>query len=321
MLGFHFAGLVALGILLAMAAAPVPVAGSQATPVASPAATTPTTAIVVAATNAPLRAPGSDGVDHLEYDLLVTNAFTAPVALSSVEVLAEDGDRLLRLGGDDLVVATQPLLEGSPTREIPASGTVAVVMDVHVPHEREVDTLGHRIAYEIAADAPGRSLFGSFEVDGPVLPVDSRSVTIIAPPLRGDGWLAGNGCCSPVSIHRWVRIPVAGERVGKPETFAIDWVRLRDGKLFAGDGSEREQWFCFGAEVLAVADGTVVAVQEGHPEETPLQPVEHVHVPGDYGGNAISIEIAPGVYAFYAHLQPDSITVEVGDQVTTGQLL
>ena len=104
-------------------------------------------------------------------------------------------------------------------------------------------------------------------------------------------------------------------------TFAIDWVRLQDGKLFAGDGSQREDWFAFGAEVLAVADGTVVAVQEGHAEEVPLQPVAGVHAPGDYGGNSISIEIAPGVYAFYAHLQPDSITVEVGDQVTTGQVL
>jgi hypothetical protein len=114
---------------------------------------------------------------------------------------------------------------------------------------------------------------------------------------------------------------VAGERIGKPETFAIDWVRLRGGKLFEGDGSQREQWFGFGAEVLAVADGTVVAVQDGRPEEVPLQPVEGVHVPGDYGGNSVTLEIAPGVYAFYAHLQPDSITVAVGDQVTTGQVL
>jgi hypothetical protein len=139
--------------------------------------------------------------------------------------------------------------------------------------------------------------------------------------LRGDGWLAGNACCSPASVHRWVRVPVAGERIVKTETFAIDWVRLQDGKLFEGDGAEREQWFGFGAEVLAVADGTVVAVQEGRAEEVPMQPVEGVHAPGDYGGNFVTLEIAPGVYAFSAHLQPDSITVEVGDRVSTGQVL
>jgi murein DD-endopeptidase MepM/ murein hydrolase activator NlpD len=52
-----------------------------------------------------------------------------------------------------------------------------------------------------------------------------------------------------------------------------------------------------------------------------MQPVEGVHEPGDYGGNFVTLEIAPGIYAFYAHLEPDSITVAVGDRVTTGQML
>ena len=52
-----------------------------------------------------------------------------------------------------------------------------------------------------------------------------------------------------------------------------------------------------------------------------MQPVEGVHAPGDYGGNFVTLEIAPDVYAFYAHLQPASITVEVGDRVSTGQVL
>jgi hypothetical protein len=313
--------LVALGVLLGAAAAPAVVSAGQATPVASPAASGPTTAIVVAATNAPIRVPGSDGADHLEYDLLVTNAFVAPVTLTAIEVLAPDGDTLLRLDGDALADATQPLLGAGPAHEIPASGTVAIVVDVRVPPEREVAALGHRLAYEVAPDAPARSLIGSFAVAGPELRVDPRAATVIAPPLRGDGWLAGNGCCSPASIHRSLRIAVDGERIGKQETFAIDWVRLREGRLFEGDGSEREQWFGFGAEVLAVADGAVVAIQEGRPEEVPLRPVENVHQPGDYGGNSVTLEIAPGVFAFYGHLQPGTIAVAVGDRVATGQVL
>ena len=138
--------------------------------------------------------------------------------------------------------------------------------------------------------------------------------------MRGDGWLAANGCCSPAALHRSVRIPVDGTHIGKQETFAIDWARVR-GRAFEGDGSEREQWFGFGAEVYAVADGTVVAVQEGRPEEVPMQPVKNVHMPGDYGGNSVSLEIAPGIYTFYGHLQPGSIAVAEGDRVTTGQVL
>jgi Peptidase family M23 len=293
----------------------------DATPVASPAVGEKTTAIVVSATNDPLRVSGSDGLDHLEYDLLVTNGFAAPVTLTAIAVTAPDGETLLRLEGEALVTATQPLLGRTPMAAIPASGTVAVVMDVTVPPDRAVERVSHSITYEVAPDAPVRSLIGSFEVDGPRLPVDPRPTTIIAPPLRGDGWMANNGCCAAASVHRAVRVPIGGTRIGKQETFAIDWARLRDGEAFSGDGARPEDWYGFGAEVLAVADGTVVSIQEGYPEEIPLQPVTRVTRPEDYGGNAISLEIAPGVYAYYAHLEPGSVTVKAGDRVTTGQVL
>ena len=72
--------------LLGGAIATLPGSGQaqDATPVASPAAGVKTTAIVVSATNDPLRVSGSDGLDHLEYDLLVTNGFAAPVTLTSI---------------------------------------------------------------------------------------------------------------------------------------------------------------------------------------------------------------------------------------------
>ena len=40
------------------------------------------TALVVSPINRPLVVPGSDGLMHLEYDLLVTNVFVAPVTLT-----------------------------------------------------------------------------------------------------------------------------------------------------------------------------------------------------------------------------------------------
>ena len=60
--------LLALVALAMVAGSTVPAgigSAHQATPVASPAAAVPTTAIVVSATNDPLRAPGSDGTGCL----------------------------------------------------------------------------------------------------------------------------------------------------------------------------------------------------------------------------------------------------------------
>jgi murein DD-endopeptidase MepM/ murein hydrolase activator NlpD len=46
-----------------------------------------------------------------------------------------------------------------------------------------------------------------------------------------------------------------------------------------------------------------------------------VQHPGDYAGNHVVVEIAPGVFATYAHLQPGSLAVRVGERVTPGQRL
>lgn len=278
------------------------------------------TALLASATNLPLRVLGSDGQEHLEYDLTLTNVFAAPVTLTSIEVTAPDGRVLLRLDGEALLAVTQPAFGGPPTRDVPVSGAVAVVMDVPVAPGEAPERIGHRITYELPPNAPARAVIGSLDIDGPELAVDPRPALALAPPLRGDGWLNGSGCCG-MSQHRVVRLAVDGARHIKPETFAIDWVRLQNGRLFEGDGSRVEQHFAFGAELLAVADGKVVHVRDGMPEETPNQPPTAVQATSDYAGNSVVLEIQPGVFAVYAHLQPGSLRVKVGDQVTAGQVL
>ena len=38
----------------------------------------------------------------------------------------------------------------------------------------------------------------------------------------------------------------------------------------------------------------------------------------DFGGNQVMLQIAPNVFAWYAHLQPGSLRVKVGDVVKAG---
>ena len=281
------------------------------------------TALLVSATNAPLRVLGSDGMEHLEYDLIIANPFTAPVTLVSVDVVAADGRQLLRLEGGALAAVTQRLahVPGPPITVVPASGVVAVVLDVVVQPGQVPDWLSHRIAYEIPADAPAITLIDNRLIVGPVLQVERRASHVIAPPLRGAGWISLNGCCLASTPHRSARLVVNGARYTKFETFAIDWARLSGGQAFAGDGARNEQWFAFGAEIVSVAEGTVVEVRDGMPEETPFQPPVAVHHPDDYAGNRVVVQIHPGVWALYAHLQTGSVAVRVGDRIIAGQLL
>jgi hypothetical protein len=311
--------LVTVGAVIGLAAPPRQVSG-QATPVAPPGAAARTTALLVSAIHDPLRVTGSDGMVHLEYDLILTNVFTAPVTITAIEVLTPDGQSLLQLEGDALEAMMQPMFGRTPMDVVPQSGALAVILDVVVPPDQVPERLTHRITYELAPDAPNLAIVGSQEIRGPELVVDPFTPVVIAPPLRGPGWANANGCCD-ASAHRSARLAVDGSHIVTFELFAIDWIRLEGNRLFTGDGTRNEDYFAFGAEVLAVADGTVAFVRDGLPEETPNEPVMAVHQPLDFGGNEVVLELAPGVYAFYAHLQPGSIRVQAGDLVTTGQVL
>jgi hypothetical protein len=144
---------------------------------------------------------------------------------------------------------------------------------------------------------------GTRDIVGPELDVDLRAPVAISPPLKGQAWLNANSCCVPESPHRTSRIAVDGNSIKKFEEFAIDWVQLRDGKLFDGDG------------------GSVSAAFDGMGEQTPNAPVTGLRGPRDYSGNHVSLQISPGVFAVYAHLQPGSITVKTGDEVKKGQVI
>jgi murein DD-endopeptidase MepM/ murein hydrolase activator NlpD len=117
-------------------------------------------------------------------------------------------------------------------------------------------------------------------------------------------------------------IPLEG-RTRIPQRFAIDWLKLgEDGKPFKGEAGKNENWYGYGAELLAVADGTVVGVKDGIPENVPLAPTRVVPITLEtVGGNYVILDLGNGRFAFYAHLQPQSVRVKVGDKVRKGQVL
>jgi hypothetical protein len=159
-------------------------------------------------------------------------------------------------------------------------------------------------------------MVGSLEVDAPEVAINREPSIVIRPPLKGKGWVATTACCKP-NVHRDERIAIDGVRIETGETFAVDWARVKNDRLFDGGGKGVEQYYGFGEDVLAVADGAVVAVHDGMPDQTPFV----FMVPkskSDYGGNNVILEIAPNVFAWYAHLRQGSITVKVGDAVKAG---
>ncbi|MGH3308899.1 MAG: M23 family metallopeptidase, partial [Nocardioides sp.] len=293
-------------------------ANAKATPAASgrSAEKPQVTAILVRPIHDAQVVRGDDGMDHVEYELLVVNAVSDPVTLSSVAVLNPAGKQLDRIEGDALAAATQTLLEQTPTPVIPASAAVSVEVDLILKPGKVPERVTHRIAYTVPAGSQSAPVIGATEVHGPEVAINRRPATVIKPPLKGDGWLATTACCMP-NVHRDLRLAIDGRRIETGETFAVDWGLVKNNRLYDGDGSMNEQYYGFGADVLAVADGTVAFIQEGKPEQTP-NAVVLAETQSDIGGNKVILKIGPKVFAAYEHLQTGSLTVKVGDKVKAG---
>jgi hypothetical protein len=306
--------------LLAGCAGAPPPSSSSSSAAPTPEAQPSTTALVVRAVHPPLRLFGSDGKTHLDYDLILQNVFDAPVTVTSIDVVDGDGASLLRLDGDQVAGVSMPVFPGAPTAVVPPGGSLGTVIDVVVDPAKVPEQLSHRISYELGPSA-FTSVIGTTDIVGPELTVDPKAPLAIAPPVKGAEWLNANSCCAPQTPHRSFRLAVGGNSIKKPEEFAIDWVQMRDRRLFSGDGSRNEDWFSYGDDLLAVADGTVAAVGDGQPDQTPLAPAAGIGKPDDYSGNHVSLQISPGVFAIYAHAKPGSITVKPGDKVTKGQVI
>lgn len=274
------------------------------------------TAIVVSPIHEAQVARGDDGMDHVEYELLIVSVFPEPVTLASVTVLDPAGKKLMRIEGAALAAVTQPLFAHTESAVIPASAAVAVEVDLILPPNTAPERVTHKIAYTLKANSELAPMITSLEVDAPEVAINRRPAIAIKPPVRGDGWLASSGCCKP-NIHRDLRIAIDAFRIETPETFSIDWNRVKNHRIYDGDGKKLAQHYAFGEEVYAVADGTVVSVQDGKPENTPNVMMK-AETHDDYGGNHVILRIAPNVFALYLHLHPGSLTVKVGDVVKAG---
>src|SRR3954467_6684563 len=91
------------------------------------------TAIIVSPIHEAQIVRADDGMDHVEYDLLVVSVLDEPVTLSSVTVLDPAGKELQRIDGDALAAATQTLFAHTPSPVIPASAARSVDVDLILP--------------------------------------------------------------------------------------------------------------------------------------------------------------------------------------------
>jgi hypothetical protein len=274
------------------------------------------TPVIGNAISSPEPVLASNGRRELAYELQLINRSQSTVTVRKLEALA-GGKVAEKLSGKALEAVMAPY--GQPRHSVklkPGQGAY-VLMDVSLAAKAKVPAeLTHRIALTMN---PKQAAVATSYALAPIA-VTRREAVVVAPPLRGPGWVVANGCCSEFTAHRGTVLPVDGGAY-VAERFAIDFVQLDPlGRLFEGPLDQLSSYPYFGDEVHSATGGTVVGVLASVPE-TPAGAFPPAITAEKAGGNHVVVAFGGGRYAFYAYLQPGTVRVKVGQKVKVGQTL
>jgi hypothetical protein len=282
---------------------------------------------------------GSDQRYHVSYDLQLTNASRLPATLTAVDVVdASRPDTVVTsITAGQLVDPACPYGDCNRLRVLPSSDAAdavlapgesrALLVDLAFDSVDQVPgTVAHRLFLDGAAGPPATEPTPMSYLAAP-FEIRSGSPRVISPPVKGDDWVAFNGCCGTGFPHRPSLSTFSG-RLDNSQRFAIDWIQLgAHGEVYDGDRTDNESYVGYGAPVYAVADGTVTSTLDSVDAGTPgiLPATDPVLGPKitieNVDGNNVILDLGQGVWAMYAHLQRGSLLVKPGDRVTKGQPL
>jgi hypothetical protein len=314
-------GIVALQVSSASSTGDRPVAQSSTAVAGAADELTPVTATTLSASSAPVL--GTDGRWHVVYELQLANARPQPSTVESLDVLdADDESRVVEtFSGADLRSRLRTLAS-RPMTSLELDPNVARLVLIELAFDRRADApaaLAHR--FHVLTVPPGGSAPAPVTYTAATFALDP-SATMVGRPLAGAGWVATNGCCPTDGVHRQTVLPINGA-LHAAQRFAIDWTRLDDeGRMVTGDPSDVHSYVAYGADILAVAGGTVVSTLNTLDDQVPGRlPDPSTITLKNILGNHVVVRHRDGRYATYAHMQKGSVTVDVGDRVRAGQML
>lgn len=256
---------------------------------------------------------------RLAYEVHLTNFANVPLTIDRLDAAdgAHPAQPLASWSGDTLLSL---IAQAGATRDEKATRTIApgrhaiIYVDMFLPLAAAVPrTLVHHLLFSRPDDK------AATELDGANIDLAARPAVLLGPPLRGGDWVA---LYDPAMTrgHRRVSFAFDGS-LRIPARFAIDWMRIdAEGRLMHGDEERLDNWLGYGADVLAVADATVVALRDSIAEPVKLGDAIR-HPLEDASGNYVSLDLGGGRDAHYEHLKPGSVRVHIGQRVHRGELL
>lgn len=258
------------------------------------------------------------GAPTVYYEIHVTNAANDSIELKSIEVFDTADSRIVfSIDNANLENRCSRIGDAPDGRaQVLAPGASSLIyIEGILREDKAVIQLRHRIWFELLQRGSRRLLFA----EGGIIKPSRKSQLILGQPVGKGIWAA---VYDPAweRGHRRVMYTVDGKNY-IPGRFAIDFIRMdNEGKYSNGDDNVVKNWYGYGNDVLAVADGVVASTRDDFSESATL--AEHPKYPADKAtGNYVSLRIGDSLLAFYEHLKPKSIKVKPGQRVKKGDVI
>ncbi|MEE4380305.1 MAG: M23 family metallopeptidase [Candidatus Competibacteraceae bacterium] len=277
------------------------------------------TPILMRVLSSPIAVEGSDGRFHLVYELELKTPLTGNAVLERVEVYDPDTDKVLATL-DSAAIHTRFQIgginrQGLTTLLGPAQFGVLYLHLSFENREAVPLTVAHRVTAAIDLNLPP----GSEISVGGVTSVRFAPVVVLGAPLKGENYIAADGCCD-ATRHIRALLPINGG-LWLAQRFAIDWEQLDEqNRIFVGDPRDPRSYHIYGKDLLAVADAKVVVAVDEFADQVPGAMPTGIDV-NEADGNHIILDLGNGAYVLYAHLQPGSVAVNGGETVQRGQVI
>ena len=259
-----------------------------------------------------------DGRPIVYYELYITNFGSDTIFLKTLQILdlkshtplaSFDNEALKKKVGR---IGTQG--KGN-SAVLPSGSSCVVYIELDIKNQNGGNLLAHSLKFETLK----MGMITSDSVTFIAVTNEKNRPLVLGPPLRNGTWAAVYDP-SWRTGHRRVIYTVDGHAC-IPGRFAIDFIKLdKMGRLAKSNNDITKDWYGYGADVLAVADGVVASVRNDFLETPTVSGRERVS-PERATGNYISLRIGNGEFAFYEHLKPGSIKVKAGQNIKKGQVI
>jgi hypothetical protein len=169
------------------------------------------------------------GGKYIVYELHLTSFYPGTITLQKIEVLPANSRKTLFEYGGEILARNLKHIVASPDASAPRALDYGrrVVLFAWIPLDKTSlipPAIMHRLTVAVGNRIEPITMLTAPQKINRAMPA------VVSPPLRGAGWLAGNGPQPDfVTAHNRLLAPLFGP-VRVPQRFATDWVKYRSGR-------------------------------------------------------------------------------------------